>query len=62
MAQKKPIANYTGALQELSAGDTIDPALLGGGTRDGTKFLRDDGTYQIATDLANIYAFAAAHG
>jgi hypothetical protein len=38
--------NASNQLAELESGDTIDPALLATGTRDGSKFLRDDGAWE----------------
>lgn len=34
-----------GTIPVLGSGNTISPALLGSGTRNGTNFLRDDGAY-----------------
>lgn len=45
MAVRKPLVIDAGTLKELSAADTLDPATLGAGEPDGTKFLRDDGTW-----------------
>lgn len=46
MAAQKPLFNNAGTIQEIGTGDSVDPATLGSGTRDGTKYLRDDGTWQ----------------
>ena len=45
MATKKPIVDYGGKQSEILATDTIPISNLGTGTSDGTKFLRDDGTF-----------------
>ena len=45
MATKKPIVDYGGKQSEILATDTIPISNLGTGTPDGTKFLRDDGTF-----------------
>lgn len=53
MAARKPLfINTSGALEEISTVDNVDPATLGSGTRDGTKYLRDDGTWQGVTASA----------
>lgn len=44
MASKKPMANYSGRLKEMTSGDLIPVANLASGTPDGTKYVRDDGT------------------
>ena len=46
MAIKKPLSQTAGKLAEIGSGDYVDPVALASGTRDGTKFLRDDGTWQ----------------
>lgn len=44
MADKLPIIDYLGTLEEIRVGDKIPIANLASGTPDGTKFIRDDGT------------------
>lgn len=48
MATRRPLVQdrATARQTELPSADTLDPSTLGTGTRDGTRFLRDDGTYQ----------------
>ena len=43
---KASLPGLTGAL--LNSAGRVLPARLGSGTRDGTKFLRDDGTWEAA--------------
>ena len=52
MTTRKPLFNNAGTIQEVGTGDSVDPAALGAGTRDGTKYLRDDGTWQAVTASA----------
>ena len=42
MAVKKPLANYSGQLSELPAGDTLSPVTLATGTRNGTESAGND--------------------
>ena len=44
---KKPIANYSGKLKEMTSGDLIPIANLASGTPDGTQFIRDDGVLAV---------------
>jgi hypothetical protein len=52
MTTAKPIIVVNGQLQEMSPTIQIDPINLGAGTPDGTKFLRDDGTFVTPTVVA----------
>lgn len=45
MAQCRPIKIKDGRRRHFEDGDTIDPAILGTGTRTGSKFLKDDGSW-----------------
>lgn len=64
MADRRPLVNVAGQLQEMPSGDKVPIAALATGTPDGTKFVRDDGSLAVptATVGSNIFAFAAAHG
>lgn len=62
------LKDSSGSLLVRNPGDTADavvlPQSLGTGTRDGTKFLRDDGVWNaVITSVGpDVYAFAAAQG
>ena len=62
------LKDSSGSLLIRNPGDSADavilPQSLGTGTRDGTKFLRDDGAWVANTSVSgpDIYAFAAAQG
>jgi hypothetical protein len=47
MANRRPLVNVAGDLKELPVGDLVPVSALGSGTPDGTKFLRDDGTFAV---------------
>ena len=49
MSQVKPIVDYLGKQSEMLATDVVAPQNLGTGIRDGSKFLRDDNTWQMVT-------------
>lgn len=50
MSQLKPlVVGADGRPARIQSGDVLDPAYLATGTRDGTRFLRDDGTYAVPT-------------
>ena len=57
MATKPPIVDNSGKLAEMASTDTVRPQNLATGTRDNTKFLRDDGTWQPTTDYSNAFLF-----
>lgn len=63
------LKDSSGSLLVRNAGDSADaivlPQSLGTGTRDGTKFLRDDGVWIVVSAGSvgpDVYAFAAAQG
>lgn len=43
---KKPIGHYSGKLKEIGGSDYVAPASLGSGSGAGTKFLREDNSWQ----------------
>lgn len=47
MANKTPLADYSGKLKELAGGDLIPIASLASGTPTGSKFIRDDGVLAV---------------
>ena len=44
MADRRPLVNVSGMMQEMPSGDKVPIAAIATGTPDGTKFVRDDGT------------------
>ena len=54
MANKIPLADYSGKLQEIASGDIIPISKLATGTPDGTKFIRDDGTLATPASSSGI--------
>ena len=61
MTTRKPLCVNAGTLNEVETGDTLDPATLAVGVRDGTKFLRDDGTWQAAAGGGGIAMSGSAN-
>jgi len=49
MATVKPLILSSGNLEQIGSVDTIDPSNLGSGTRDGAKYLRDDGIWSTVS-------------
>lgn len=64
MADRRPLVNVAGQLQEMPSGDKVPVAAIATGTPDGTKFVRDDGALAVPTATVGsfVYAFAARHG
>lgn len=47
MANRRPLVNVSGSLNELPTGDRVPTDTLGSGTPDSTKFLRGDQTWAV---------------
>lgn len=56
MADKKPLALYSGKKKEMQATDKIPIANLATGTPTGSKFIRDDGTLAVPTGIGDTVA------
>jgi hypothetical protein len=52
MANFKPLKWVAGKIKMFASTDTVSPENLGSGTRDGTKFLRDDNVWASPTAAA----------